>query len=56
MLLLLFLIGCGNGIKSSATQVTKDSSLERIYNSDPYRKYIGIELENHVFSDVITGK
>lgn len=52
---LLFLISCNTKTSSTTSQVTSDP-IERIYNIDPYRKYIGTQLENYAFTDVITDK
>lgn len=52
----LFLLGCSTTSKTIPTsKATTQDTIERIYNSDPYRQYIGTQLENYKFTDIITG-
>ena len=52
----LFLLGCSTTSKTIPTsKATTQDTIERIYNSDPYRQYIGTQLENHKFADIVTG-
>lgn len=56
ILLTLGLASCVKNNSAPTAKATNDNALERIYNIDPYRQYIGTQLENHAFTDIMTGK
>lgn len=54
-LLILSIVSCTRSETTTTSKATTQDTLEKIYNADPYRQYIGTEVENHKFTDVITG-
>lgn len=55
VLLILSIASCTRSKTIPASKATTQDPLERIYNIDPYRQYIGTQLENYKFTDIITG-
>jgi len=59
LVLMILLASCTSGIKKGIDKASSDSkkqisSIERIYNLDPQRKYIGDQVEDYHFIDMIS--
>jgi len=49
----LFLLGCN---KAQTSQAVSQDPFEKVYNLDPQRKFIGTQIKDVHFSDIIKGK
>ena len=49
------MFGLASYYNITTSKTINQDPIERIYNADPYRQYIGTEVENHKFTDIITG-
>jgi len=52
---IILLFGLASYYNITTSKTINQDPIERIYNADPYRQYIGTEVENHKFTDIITG-